>query len=89
MKDKNYQIDSNVIWKDVDGIIYILQPEKEKILALNETGTFIWRLISKGKSFTQIKTELLSCYTVTSNRASKDIQEFIDIYVKEKYFILK
>lgn len=89
MKDKNYQIDSNVIWKDVDGIIYILQPEKEKIFALNETGTFIWRLISNGKSFTQIKTELLSCYTVTSSRASKDIQEFIDTYVKEKYFILK
>lgn len=88
MKDNNYQIDPNVIWKDVDGIIYILQPEKEEIYELNETGTLIWRLISKGKSLAQVKSEILSSYEVSPGRTSKDIQEFVNRYVKEKIFIL-
>jgi outer membrane protein assembly factor BamB len=89
MINKTYQVDPNVIWKDVDGIIYILQPEREEIHALNETGTFIWRLINKGYSLAQVKKELLSQYNVTSDRVTKDIQEFIDRYIREKFITPK
>ncbi len=85
MINKTYQIDPNIIWKDADGTIYILQPEREEIHALNETGTLIWKLISKGHTLLEIKAELLNRYTVTAKRAEKDIQEFINRYVREKF----
>ena len=87
MMNKTYKIDPNIIWKDADDTIYILQSDREEIHALNETGTFIWRLVSEGHSLTQVKTELLSRYNVAEDRASKDIQEFIDRYVREKILI--
>lgn len=89
MMNKTYKIDPNIIWKDADDTIYILQPEREEIHALNETGSFIWRLISKGHSLAQVEEELLSHFTVTPDRASKDIQEFVDRYVKEKFLTPK
>lgn len=89
MTDKTYQIDPDAVWKEADGVIYILQPEREEIHALNDTGAFIWRQIDKGHSLTQIKTELLSRYNVSSDVATKDSQEFIDRYVREKLLVVK
>lgn len=89
MVNKTYKINPNIIWKDADDTIYILQPEREEIHALNETGSFIWRLISKGYFLAQVEEKLLSHFTVTPNRASIDIQEFVDQYVKEKFLIPK
>lgn len=85
MTDKTYTIDPNIIWKDVDGVVYILQPEREEIHALNETGTLIWKLISKGYSLKHVQTKFLSLYKVTAQQAQNDIQEFIDRYVREKF----
>jgi hypothetical protein len=89
MNKRIYKIDPNVVWKEADGTIYILQPEREEIHALNETGVFIWKLISKGYSLTEVKAELLSHYNVTADVGSKDIQEFIDRYVREKFLALE
>lgn len=84
MTDKTYRIDPDIIWKEADGIIYILQPEREEIHALNETGTFIWKRIDKGRAPAQILKELLSEYNITPGHARSDLQEFINQYVREK-----
>jgi outer membrane protein assembly factor BamB len=85
MTDKTYQIDRNIIWKDVDGVVYILQPEQEEIHALNETGTLIWKLIDKGYTLKQVQKKFLVLYKVTDQQAKNDIQAFIDRYVREKF----
>ena len=87
MIDKTYKIDSNIIWRDVDGVVYILQPEREEIHALNETGTLIWKLMSKGYSLKQIQQRFVSLYNVSSQEAQSDIQEFVDRYIREKFFV--
>lgn len=89
MGNITYQINPDIIWKDADDTIYILQPDREEIHALNETGTLIWKLIGKGYSLTKVKTEFLYRYKVTASQAEKDIQEFINRYVMEKFLTTK
>lgn len=84
MTTEKFKIDKDAVWKDVDGRIYILQPEREEIHALNETGTLIWRLISKGKSLSEITKAFTAEYDVTAGQAEKDILEFVNQYIREK-----
>lgn len=84
-----YKINPDIIWKDADGVVYILQPTREEIHALNETGSFIWRLLSKGNSLEQVQTKLLREYSVTAREASVDLQHFVEKYIREKFLIRK
>ncbi len=84
---EKYQINPDVIWKEADGIIYILQPDREEIHALNETGTVIWKLVEKGRSPRDISNSLVEQYDVDARKAIKDVEEFIDQYVREKILL--
>lgn len=87
MKDITYQISPDIIWKDADGTVYVLQPDTEEIHALNETGSFIWRLINKGYALSKIIIELLAEYDVAEAWANKDVEEFVARYVRENFLI--
>lgn len=78
-----YRISPDCIWKEADGRIYILQPDREEIHALNETATFIWKLLDKGYAPEDIVRELSSQFDVSEKQARTDVREFLARYVRE------
>ncbi len=47
------------------------------VINLNETGAFIWKLLSEGKEPEFIENELVKEYDVSKEKANKDVKEFI------------
>lgn len=56
----------------------------ENGIALNETGTFIWKLCDGKKTVVEIVDRLLQEYEVERNRAKKDVVRLIKLLLKEK-----
>lgn len=48
------------------------------MITLNDTGVFFWNLLQKETSKEEILSAVLKEYDVTSEEASRDIDEFIE-----------
>jgi len=47
-------------------------------LTLNELGSFIYKLITDGKAFEDILSEILAQYEINDTQARQDLSAFID-----------
>jgi len=47
-------------------------------LTLNELGSFIYKLITDGKPYEEIISEILAQYEIDDTQASQDLNAFID-----------
>ncbi|MBR6719826.1 MAG: PqqD family protein [Clostridia bacterium] len=74
------KIKSGFILKEIAGenILMFLNPHlKNKIITLNETGVFLFNLISEGKGKEEILDAFLDEYDVDEATANADITKFI------------
>ncbi len=74
------KIKSGFILKEIAGenILMFLNPDlKNKIITLNETGVFLFNLISEGKGKEEILDAFLNEYDVDEATANADITKFI------------
>tara|TARA_Y100001968_G_C19442736_1_gene763465 strand:+ start:1981 stop:2262 length:282 start_codon:yes stop_codon:yes gene_type:complete len=62
----------------------ILNTETGNYIELNETSTFIWKLLKEEKRFKDILDEVLNEYSVSSEEAEKEISDFIIKSIHEK-----
>jgi hypothetical protein len=62
----------------IEGQAFIVNTKTSTLHELDETGTFIWKLIEKGRTLENIVLELSSFYEVTEARAMKDAKDFLD-----------
>ena len=49
-----------------------------KMITLNETGTFLWECLSDGQTEDELLESMLSEYEVSKEKAQADIEKFID-----------
>ena len=76
------KIKSGFILKEIAGehvLMFLDATLKNKVITLNETGAFIFNLISEGKTEDEITTALLSEYEIDEASASKDVKKFIGV----------
>ena len=74
------KIKSGFILKEIAGenILMFLDPAlKNKVISLNETGVFLFNLLSEGKNEEEILSSFLNEYDVDEARAKEDIKKFI------------
>jgi hypothetical protein len=58
----------------------LLDPEEDEIQLLNDVGSLIWRcILNKSYTKTQIREELVKCFTVEPAEAEQDLTEFLDL----------
>lgn len=50
-----------------------------KVISLNESGGFVWKLIETPKSFDEIVDTLVKEYGISAECAAADLTEFIEI----------
>lgn len=56
------------------------------LITLNETGEFIWEILSEDKSLDDIVTAFTAEYDIDAETARKDAQDFVKI-LEEKGFL--
>lgn len=77
-----------VIFKEVEGIVYILDPRSSTIHTLNETASFIWQHLNTPCSVKELTTLMTENFDVEEKKAAVDIKDFTLRYLKEKLVVL-
>ncbi|OGF47701.1 MAG: hypothetical protein A2452_03465 [Candidatus Firestonebacteria bacterium RIFOXYC2_FULL_39_67] len=72
-----YKIKSGVAARLIKNSYYIVQPEKMKLVKLNSTGTFLFKLLVKNTAENSMVKKLASEYDISEVRAEKDVVAFI------------
>lgn len=75
--EQTYRRNKNTIFQEVDGIIHILDEKEDAIVTLNETGTFLWKILENPMTKGLLVTAITDKYEVSGSEASRDVTEFI------------
>ncbi len=79
---------NKVIFKDVEGVVYILDHRNATIHTLNETASFLWRKLRTAKSIDKLSRTLCNSYEVKKTKATKDIKDFLQKYLKQDFLVI-
>lgn len=80
MSDKKYKGREDVVFTDLDdGSAVLLHLESKYYYSLNDTGSFLWKLIEKQEGTTEQEmiNELCDAYDVDKTKAKQDVEEFV------------
>jgi hypothetical protein len=78
-----------VFTREVGECVYIFNAKTGKIFQLNETGSTLWKYLSKPKTFTQLSDHLTEVYAVSRAVAEKDSKTFVQQMHKLGYLSLQ
>lgn len=79
-----YRIRKNVLWRDVDGEIVLLDTAKSFYFGIGGAGTLIWECLKKGTSVSRILKELEKEYEADEKMLKKDALTFLKQLEKSK-----
>ncbi len=74
----------NVTWKIIDNEAVLLWHETGDILVLNETASFIWRLLDGKNDIETITSEITKNFDVSEPQAKKDAIDIIQTLLAKK-----
>ena len=72
----------SVIYKSVDGVVYLLDTANSTIHTLNKTASFIWEYLEKTHTFKTVVDAMCENFEIKQKAAAKDCAEFISDYIK-------
>ena len=78
--ERKFSINKKIIFKEADGLIYILDANEGKLRSLNETASFIWTNMKKPVSRKEILAKLLQEFDIDLETAKKDLNSFLEKY---------
>ena len=73
-----YSQEKEVYGAELEGEICLFDSKSAKYFILNSTGSAIWEIIDKPKSFQEIKKILLETYDMQNIEYEKDIKTFLN-----------
>jgi len=78
----------DIVFKEVDGMVYILDSQKSIIRTLNGTASLVWRSLNKPQSIKKLTQLLSKNFKVEEKEASSDLKRFVLQYLKEELLTL-
>ena len=69
----------DVVWREVDGQVIILDLKTSTYLSTNATGTYLWGLLQEDKATDDLEAALVDKYGVGPDRAKQDVDAFLDM----------
>ena len=76
-EDKKNEISQAVTWRKAGEEAVILNLETSEYYSANETGSFIWELLSSGKKTGKIAEALAAEYGIPPAQAAADTEDFL------------
>ncbi|MCR4313006.1 MAG: PqqD family protein [Candidatus Roizmanbacteria bacterium] len=81
-KTMKYIIDDKVFTKKINDRVLILKEGEDFYRELNETASMIWESIKNKQNMASIINIFTKIYGVDRNTAKKDINDFVQNYIK-------
>ena len=79
-KSKVIRAKEDVVFTDLDdGSAVLLHLQTKYYFSLNETGSFLWKLLERGSGASEadLAEELCSAFDVEPDKAKSDVNEFL------------
>jgi hypothetical protein len=87
-KMMKYKICSDrVLWKKIDKEIVILDIENDSYFSLNDAGSRVWELLSRGLDIKSISGQIAKEYRADIKKVMKDVESVILKLKREKLII--
>ena len=65
------------IYKEVDNVGVILEPESGKFIELNKTALIIWNMLDKTNNLPELKNKLFEMY-----EATESLEQDLNVFIK-------
>jgi hypothetical protein len=74
------KLDSDrAVWREVGEEVVVLDVETATYLSLNGSGGALWKRLDAGATPNELVADLVSAYGVPEARASKDVEDFLQV----------
>lgn len=74
----------NIVWRDVDNEVVILDIESGNYFTLDGVGRMIWKHLADGNSIADTTEAVINEYDVSEENAKSDIEGLIEQLKEEK-----
>jgi coenzyme PQQ biosynthesis protein PqqD len=68
-------------WREIDGSIVIISPERSMVHELNPTASFVWKKVDGKRTTDEIAVQLAAEFDVTRESALADVHELVESLV--------
>ncbi len=80
----NFKIREDVVYRNVDDEMIIMDMVSGRYSGLNETGARIWTLLSEHNNIARVLDILKDEYAISNDSFSEDVKEFIQSLLDQK-----
>ncbi len=67
----------NLVWRETDDGIVVIDPVEGRVRVLNGVGSDIWKQIDQNEGLDTIQAQLVAQYDISAERAQADIDSFL------------
>jgi hypothetical protein len=78
-----YTLVEKLMEQSVDTEVFVMNQQRAAIHSFNETGGFLWKLVSSKKTFEEIVDALCKEYDIVKEEAEKDVTEYLQELEKQ------
>jgi len=81
---KKYKVADKVSWKEMDGLIIVVNTESGAYYSLNKTASEIWKQIAAGNSEQEVSKAIGERYEVSEEEVRSDLEACLKNWLDEK-----
>ncbi len=82
-EEKTISRNSDIISSEVNGEIVMMSVQNGKYYSLNPTGNYIWKVLEKPLSVTDLLKHITTTFNLTEDKTREDVVPFIEDLIKE------
>lgn len=86
-KTKKFKRKSKIASHVINNTIYLLDEKHGELIILNESSYMLWKKLAKESTVEDLCQELQNTYSVSKNRVKKDVEEFIEKFLKRQFIV--
>ena len=73
----------HLAFRVIDSKAYVVNTKDSMLHEMNETGTFIWKLLDPpGSTLNAMVNKIINEFSVTKKEAEKDVKDFLSMLAK-------
>lgn len=73
---------SQIISHEFEGKVYLLDPQRNVVRALNDTAGFIWQNTGKNIKVEELTKVVMERFNAPANSVGEDVMKFVKKYLK-------
>ncbi len=77
----------DVMWREVDDEVVILDLKTSTYLSTNKTGAYLWKLLQEDRDTNELEIALADTYRVDRATAQSDVGTFLDMLRSKELLI--